>query len=103
MDRERYMHRFGRRTDVTRCGLDAYDDDVSATSEPDRWAEHVQDETACLGCMQQTWRDRLPELPPFYYKRSAEHYHGDRSKSTTIRVTAFYRSVEFTYSRPWMP
>ena len=39
-------------------------------------------------------------VPPFDWQREREEYPNDKSVETTIEVTAFYRRLTLSYSRP---
>lgn len=45
----------------------------------------------------------MAKLPPFDFSREVEYHHGDRSKSTTVSIVAFYRRLTLTWNRPWRP
>jgi hypothetical protein len=39
-------------------------------------------------------------MAPFCLERERSEYPNDHSVETVIRITAFYRRIEFSYSRP---
>lgn len=39
-------------------------------------------------------------IPPVAFRHEKEVYFNDNSKERTVSITAFYRSVTFSYSSP---